>query len=132
MIFLGIFIWLYFKNIDILVKILGTSIFYRIDRIINFKNNYQLQNALICIGTTGFWGRNNKPMIYIPESVTDFMFARVISIFGLIILSIYLLLSKVIPSDNVNNFFTPSSIPIIELGIKYLFLTSFILYNTDT
>lgn len=84
MIFLGIFIWLYFKNIDILVKILGTSIFYRIDRIINFKNNYQLQNALICIGTTGFWGRNNKPMIYIPESVTDFMFARVISIFGLI------------------------------------------------
>ena len=37
-IFVGIFIWLYFKNIDLLIDILGTSIFYRIYRIINFAN----------------------------------------------------------------------------------------------
>lgn len=82
--FMGIFIYLYFYNIDFLIKILGTSIFYRIDRILNFKNNYQLENALICIGTAKLIGRGNKPLIYIPESVTDFMFARVISIWGLI------------------------------------------------
>lgn len=80
-----VFVLLYIFNIDILVKLLGTSIFYRIDRIINFKNNYQLENALISIGTTELIGRNNKPLIYIPEAITDFMFARVIAFYGFII-----------------------------------------------
>ena len=79
-----IFIYLYFSNINLLTKLLGTSIFYRIDRILNFKDNYQLENALISLGTTGFIGRNNKPMLYIPESVTDFIFDRMIANFGFI------------------------------------------------
>lgn len=79
------FYLLYVFNVDILIKLLGTSIFYRIDRIINFKNNYQLENALISIGTAEFVGRNNKPLIYIPESVTDFIFARVVANYGFII-----------------------------------------------
>lgn len=79
-----VLIYLYFYNIHLLTKLLGTSIFYRIDRILNFKGNYQLENALITLGTTSFIGRNNKPMLYIPESVTDFIFARMVANFGFI------------------------------------------------
>lgn len=78
-----IFFYLYLTNIDLLVKLLGTSIFYRIDRLLNFKNNYQLENALISIGTANFCGRK-KPSIYIPESITDFIFARVVANFGFV------------------------------------------------
>ena len=103
---LSIFIFLYFKNIDLLIKILGTSIFYRIDRIINFKNNYQLENALISIGTSSMLGRK-KPMIYIPESVTDFMFARVVASYGffsgiILIICYFIILLYIVNSMKTN------------------------------
>lgn len=89
-ILIGIIIFLYFYNVDILISILGTSIFYRMDRLINFKNNYQLENAMISMGTTSFFGRTH-PMLYIPESVTDFIYARIVSLYGFIIGIIILL-----------------------------------------
>lgn len=93
---LGLGIYLYIYEIDFLIKILGTSIFYRIDRIINFRNNYQLENALISIGSSS-WVGSDLPRIYIPECSTDFMFAYVVSnlgyITGFIILGCYLLLN---------------------------------------
>ena len=60
------FILLYFLNQDLLIELIGTSIFYRIDRIISFTNNnsYQLKNALITIGNASLFG--NKKSIYIP------------------------------------------------------------------
>ena len=45
------FILLYIFNPSIIIKLLGTSIFYRLDRIIHFKNNYQLNQALIYLGS---------------------------------------------------------------------------------
>jgi len=37
---------------------------------------------------------------------------------------IYLLFSIVVPSDNVNNFFIPKSIPTIELRLTFLYSKS--------
>lgn len=76
-IILGIFlitnISLYIINKDILVNIYGTNIFYRIDRLISFKNqnNIQTTNSLISIGS--------HQLLYIPENHNDFIFSSIIS-----------------------------------------------------
>jgi rod shape determining protein RodA len=82
---IGLFFYLYFFNQDFLISIIGTSFFYRIDRIINFKNgsSMQLNNALISIGNAGVLGNGiQKELLYVPEFPTDFVFTLVISIFG--------------------------------------------------
>lgn len=65
--------FMYLKYQDFFIKIFGTSIFYRIDRLISFKeqNNLQLENALISIGSHNF--------IYFPEYHNDFIFAYILS-----------------------------------------------------
>lgn len=71
---------------DTLINILGTSIFYRMDRLINFTNgsSYQLENALITIGASNFFGVGlNKILLYIPEAPTDFIFAFSIGNYGI-------------------------------------------------
>lgn len=103
-----ILLCLYFYNLDFLIKLFGSSIFYRIDRILNFKNNYQLENALISIGTTSFIGRKNKALLYIPESITDFMFAKVVSskgyLIGLLLLLCYFFILKYLIANIKNNY----------------------------
>ena len=80
------YFYLYFFNSELFINIFGTSFFYRTDRIINFMNNegFQLNNALIGIGNGGLIGNGSKYVIYIPESITDFMFANTLTIFGFI------------------------------------------------
>lgn len=97
--FLVIFFLLYIFNQDLLINLFGTSFFYRVERLISFKeaSNYQLENALIAIGSSSFLGSGlNNVSIYIPEAPTDFIFAFNISNFGLlsgfIILISYLLI----------------------------------------
>lgn len=72
-IFLITNISLYIINKDILVNIYGTNIFYRIDRLISFKNqnNIQTTNSLISIGS--------HKLLYIPENHNDFIFSSIIS-----------------------------------------------------
>ena len=84
-IFLSIFFYLsYFKQ-DILIKLIGTSFFYRMDRIINFKSNMQLENSIISIGSAKFFGSGfNNVAIYIPEASTDFAFSLLVGSFGFI------------------------------------------------
>ncbi len=80
------FFIMYFNYQDILIKILGTSFFYRMDRLINFAsgNSYQLENALTTIGASSFWGVGlNKILLYIPEAPTDFFFAFSIGNYGI-------------------------------------------------
>ena len=80
------FIYLYFFLSDTLINILGTSIFYRIDRLINFANgnSYQLENALITMGASSFFGVGiNKILLYIPEGPTDFIFSFSIGNYGI-------------------------------------------------
>ena len=84
---ISLFLIMYFYFQDALIKILGTSFFYRMDRLINFAsgNSYQLENALITIGASSFLGVGfNKILLYIPEAPTDFFFAFSVGNYGLL------------------------------------------------
>lgn len=75
----------YFLNSDLFMKLFGTNLFYRIDRVFNWKSGsgLQLENALASIGSAGLLGHGyNKTPIYFPESGTDFIFAVFASNFG--------------------------------------------------
>lgn len=99
---------------DTLITILGTTIFYRMDRIINFTTgtSYQLENALITIGAASFFGIGlNKILLYIPEAPTDFIFAFSIGNYGilsaLIILICYLTIDVflIIKAHKIKSFY---------------------------
>lgn len=83
----GSFLGIYFWKQDLFVDIFGTDLFYRIDRLLDWKNGtgMQLENSLTAIGSSGMLGHGymNTP-IYFPESGTDFIFAVYASNFGFI------------------------------------------------
>ena len=81
---IAIFSYLYYFQKDLLINIMGTSLFYRIDRILTFinKDSFQLDRALIAIGTSNIFKGNNY--IYIPEAPTDFIIALSINNLGII------------------------------------------------
>ena len=97
LLFLSIFLSIYFYDSNTFIKIFGTNFFYRIDRLLDWKNGsgMQLTNAITSIGSAhilGF-GFNNTP-IYFPEAQTDFIFsvyATNYGFLGIIILLILLL-----------------------------------------
>lgn len=94
LLFLGTFVFLYLFNKDLFVDILGTDLFYRIDRILDWKNGegMQLENSLTSIGSSGLFGHGyNKTPLYFPESGTDFIFGVFASNFGLIPSILFLL-----------------------------------------
>ncbi len=78
---------IYLIDKELFLKIFGTSLLYRIDRIINWSSSsgMQLTNSLTAIGSAGILGHgfNNTP-IYFPEMQTDFIFAVIASNFGLL------------------------------------------------
>ena len=80
------YFYLYFFQSELFIDIFGTSFFYRTDRIINFMSSegFQINNALIGVGNGGVFGNGSKYVIYIPEAITDFMFANVLTMFGFI------------------------------------------------
>lgn len=109
---LGGFLYLYFWNQNTFVDIFGTDLFYRIDRLLDWKNGtgMQLENSLTAIGSSGIIGHGfNKTPIYFPESGTDFIFAVYASNFGLIgsilliILFIYFDLTLIRIAKNTSN-----------------------------
>lgn len=85
--FLVGFLYIYFFQQDLFINIFGSSFFYRIDRIINWRigSGMQLENSLAAIGSSNLMGHgfNNTP-IYFPEASTDFIFSVFASNFGLI------------------------------------------------
>lgn len=83
---LGIIIFLYYQNQEFLVRIFGTSIFLRIERLINWSNQegFQLNNALIAMGSNGINFNFKNIKFYYPEAHTDFIFASFAASFGLI------------------------------------------------
>jgi rod shape determining protein RodA len=87
LIMLILFFGLYFIKSDTFIKIFGTDFFYRIDRLLDWKNGegMQLTNAMIATGSAGLFGYGlNKTPIYFPEAHTDFIFSVYASNFGLI------------------------------------------------
>lgn len=92
---ISIILGLYFFSSENFINIFGTNLFYRLDRIFQWKNGsgLQLENALAAIGSAGLLGHGfNKTPIYFPESATDFIFAVFSSNFGFIGSSILVLL----------------------------------------
>ena len=84
---LGTFILLYIYNQDLLINLIGTSFFYRVERLITFstESSYQLENAIIAMGSATIFGSGlNKVSLYIPEAPTDFIVAFSIYHLGII------------------------------------------------
>ena len=81
------FLILFFKYQDTFINIFGTNFFYRIDRLLAFKNNdsMQLINAIASTGSAGLFGYGflNTP-VYFPEPQTDFIFSVFSSNFGFV------------------------------------------------
>lgn len=120
---IGSFILLYIYNQDLLIKLIGTSFFYRVERLITFKtaSSYQLENALIAMGSAGILGTGlNKVSLYIPEAPTDFIFAFNISNFGIISGIIILLCYFLINIYLLNNFFSTNNIKIKLVLISFI------------
>jgi len=86
-VFIGSFLYLYFLKQDLFINIFGSSFFYRMDRIINWKigSGMQLENSLAAIGSSYLLGHGfNKTPLYFPEAGTDFIFSVYSSNFGFI------------------------------------------------
>ena len=85
LVILGLFGGIYIFNEEMFVKMFGTSIYYRIERLFMWKDGIglQLENAIASIGSAGLFGHGfNKTPIYFPEASTDFIFAVFASNFG--------------------------------------------------
>ena len=97
---IGLVLGLYFYKEQLFIKIFGTNLFYRLNRIFDWSNGsgLQLENAMSAIGSAGLFGHGyNKTPIYFPESGTDFIFAVFASNFGLI--GSFLLISLIVFFD---------------------------------
>lgn len=124
-IFLGTFIYFYYFNKEALIKLIGTSFFYRVDRILTFvnKNSFQLDRSLIAIATSGFLPTGNY--IYVPEYPTDFIIALTINNLG--ILGFILILLSFLSLDIyfIYNYFkiknTRDKMFLIEFLFMFLF-----------
>ena len=89
------FLVLFFKYQNTFINIFGTNFFYRMDRLLDWKNKsgMQLTNALASIGSSGLFGYGFlKTPIYFPEPHTDFIFSVFTSNFGFISAIILLLI----------------------------------------
>lgn len=113
-----IFIYLYLFQRDLFIKVFGTTLFYRIDRITNFLNQdgYQRNQALASLRSSKLFGRGE--LIYFPESTTDFAFTFLVSqigiIPGIIFLIIYSLLIIILNSIKTDKYIKESFITIIS------------------
>lgn len=83
-IIIGLTIFLYFNNQEFLIDLFGNSFITRINRILNWQNQegYQLNNALIAMGSNGKNLNFGNISTYFPEAHTDFIFASFASSFG--------------------------------------------------
>ena len=105
LVFLGLFFFLYFKRQELFINLFGTSFFYRMDRLVNLGDGYQINEAIKSISNSGLFGIKNY--IYFPEAPTDFAFTLLIANFGyigmLILLLSYFLLFKFILEYSYND-----------------------------
>lgn len=115
-------ITIYITNKNLLINIYGPKIFYRIDRLISFKeqNNIQNINSLISIGSHN--------LLYIPENHNDLIFASIISkyhtkAFITIIISFFLIIYYYIyhldKRKNISNIYNNIVLNMLTFQIFY-------------
>lgn len=99
LIFISVIVFIYYPSI--MINFLDGRLYYRFKRLISIKNNFQINNALIGIGSASLLPTKlKKLLIYIPEGITDFILSFNICNFG-IILTFILLLSYLIFIINI-------------------------------
>ena len=125
---ISVFIYLYSFNKESFIDIFSEDIFYRINRVLDWKNksSMQLENSLIAIGSAGIFGHGYmKTPIYFPESSTDFIFTHLASNFGLIGTIVFITLLIIFDltllnisntKDNKLKYITISTLIIILFG----------------
>ena len=70
---------------EIIASLFNGALYYRFKRIMSFRNNFQINNALIGIGSAKLLPLPiNRVLIYIPEGITDFIFAFNLCNYGII------------------------------------------------
>ncbi len=82
----SLLLYTYVFKTDTFIKIFGNSMFYRFDRIFDWKSSsgMQLENSLIVVGSSGYFGKGiSNILLYFPEGHTDFIFSSFASIYGL-------------------------------------------------
>ena len=101
----SIILILYTKSQDLFISIFGSSMFYRLDRIFDWKSSsgMQLENSILTIGSSGTLGNGiNNIQLYFPEGHTDFIFTSISSIYGLIGMIILILAIVIFDYDILN------------------------------
>lgn len=84
---IGLIGYLFYFKSDLFIKVFGSSLFYRIDRITNWASSsgMQLENSLISIGAAGIFGTGIENIaLYYPEGQTDFIFTSFTTSFGIV------------------------------------------------
>ncbi len=124
---IGIIFYIYYNNENLFINLFGSSLFYRIERIINWnsKVGMQLNNSLISIGSSGLFGHYSVP-IYYPESTTDFVFTSFSSASGLITTIIFL---TIIMSFDIFIINQIKNIKILKYKYLVFGITSLIIYG---
>lgn len=121
-IFISSNVYLYFHNHETLINIYGTKLFYRIDRLVSFKNQNNIQNinSIISIGS--------HHLLYIPENHNDFIYAAIlssypyISFFFITISYLHILLyliSNLTNKKNISNIYTNIVLNMLLFQIFY-------------
>jgi len=90
------FLYIYFYQKNLFITIFGSNFFYRMDRIIDWKNKegMQLTNALASTGTAYLYGHGiSKIPLYFPESQNDFISSILFGSFGYIFSLLFILIT---------------------------------------
>ncbi len=93
---LSTFLYIYFYQKRLFISIFGSNFFYRIDRIVDWKNKegMQLTNALASTGTSYLYGYGiGKIPLYFPESQNDFISSVIFSSFGYVFSIFFILIT---------------------------------------
>ncbi len=114
-------IYLYINYKNILINIYGNKLFYRLDRLLSFKNGTNIQNinSLISIGS--------HHLLYIPENHNDFIFASIISKYSITFvitqicyISILIFITKKLTNkNNISNIYTNTILNMLLFQIFY-------------
>ena len=94
-------IFSFINNKQLFINIFGSNIIYRIERVTDFKNTYQLNMALMGIGISHYFGKSS--FVDVPEITTDFSFTNIIMMNGLIGVLIYLITNVVFNFKLIND-----------------------------
>lgn len=87
LVILGTIFYLFYYKEDLFIKLFGSSLFYRFDRLFDWQasSGMQLENSLIVIASSSILGNKIASIpLYYPEGHTDFIFTSFIACFGLI------------------------------------------------